>query len=97
MQESERDELMAARATAAHYVRDETCTPARAIVRQAIEIERLVAQRDAWKAEAEHQYGECRAAKYGDVDYPTDGALDAYASAKYPALRVTPNAQGKRP
>ena len=40
--QSERDEWMAAKAMTAHYVRDKECTPARAIVRQALEIERLM-------------------------------------------------------
>ena len=51
------------------------------------EIEKLRAQRDAWKAEAEHQYGLLRAVKNEDVDYPTKGVLDAYAAGRHPALR----------
>ena len=48
----------------------------------------LIAQRDAWKAEAEHQYGQVRFLKYGEeVDYPVTGALDAYAAKKYPVLK----------
>ena len=50
------------------------------------EVEKLRAQRDAWKTEAEHQYGLLRVAQDGEMDYPVTGALDAYASGKYPAL-----------
>jgi hypothetical protein len=51
----------------------------------------MTAQRDAWKAEAEHQYGLWRVATYGPGPchpdfYPTKGALDAYARGKHPAL-----------
>ena len=50
----------------------------------------LIAQRDAWKAVAEDQYGKLRAMLYGpETDYPTDGALDAYAAGKHPVLKET--------
>ena len=56
------------------------------------EIELLREQCDAWKTEAEHQYGLVRASKFDEIDYPVEGALDAYAAGKYPVLKV-PNAE----
>jgi hypothetical protein len=52
--------------------------------------EQLRAQRDAWKHAAEHQYGLLRASLYGESDenYPVQGALDAWAVGRYPALRA---------
>jgi hypothetical protein len=41
----------------------------------------------AWKTEAEHQYGQLRLQRNpSETDYPVDGALDAYARGKYPAI-----------
>jgi hypothetical protein len=50
--------------------------------------ERLKSARDAWKDAAEHQYGLLRTALYGesDEDYPVQGALDAWAAGRYPAI-----------
>lgn len=52
------------------------------------EIELLRKQRDAWKAEAEYQYGLVRFLRYGEeADYPVTNALDAYVAGKYPVLK----------
>lgn len=55
--------------------------------RLADDVDLLRAQRDAWKAEAEHQYGLVRGLKFEEADYPVTGALDEYAARKYKALR----------
>lgn len=54
---------------------------------QAAEIERLRAAMLAWKAEAEFQYGQLRLQRSpSETDYPVEGALDAYARGKHPAI-----------
>lgn len=58
-----------------------------ALEAQAAEIERLQAQRDAWKEVAEHQYGLQRIDKFMDADYKVTGALDAWAAGRYPVLK----------
>jgi hypothetical protein len=52
------------------------------------QVELLRKQRDAWKEEAEHQYGLVQALQNdGEEDYhPVAGALDKYAAGKYPVL-----------
>ena len=47
-------------------------------------------QRDAWKTEAEHQYGLLRAEILDEPDYPVTGALDAYAAGRHPVLKAEP-------
>lgn len=47
-------------------------------------------QRDAWKTEAEHQYGLLRAEILDELDYPVTGALDTYAAGKYSVLKAEP-------
>jgi hypothetical protein len=56
--------------------------------REAEEVRQLRAERDAWKDAAEHQYGLLRASLYGESgeDYPVQGALDAWAAGRYPAI-----------
>ena len=59
------------------------------VVRESLDqIDRLQAQRDAWRDMAEYQYGQLRVAKYGDseADYPVFGALDALAAKRYSIL-----------
>lgn len=50
---------------------------------------KVEAQRDAWKHAAEIHYREYRIARYGDgeANYPAEGALDAWAAARYPAIK----------
>lgn len=52
------------------------------------QVELLREQRDAWKEEAEHQYGLVHALQNdGEEDcHPVAGALDKYAAGKYPVL-----------
>ena len=56
--------------------------------KQAVMIELLTAQLDAWKEVAEHEYSLLRAVKYGDEDYPVTGALDVWAAERHPVLKL---------
>ena len=60
---------------------------AAALAAERAEVVRLREALLAWKSEAEHQYGLLRLQRYpSEKDYPVEGALDAYARGKYPAL-----------
>ena len=50
---------------------------------------KMEAQRDAWMAAAEFQYLASRVASLGDseLNYPVEGALDAWAAERYPAIK----------
>ena len=60
---------------------------AQTIASKEAEAVRLRAALLAWKAEAEFQYGQLRLQRDpSETDYPVDGALDAYARGKHPAI-----------
>jgi hypothetical protein len=51
------------------------------------ENKKLILQRDAWKEISEHIYGNLRAAMFSDdLDYPVNGALDAWAVGRHPII-----------
>ncbi len=76
-----------------NFVNSRMCLCGEHALEASMEISRLRAQRDAWKEVAEHQYGLLRAEKYGDEDYPVQGALDVWAAGRHPIL--TPNARNE--